>query len=290
MKQKNILLFNPYSRNDRGEQAAKELMLKLGKGDVRMVDMTAITDYNTFFRQLDDNSRVIICGGDGTLNRFLADTEGVLLPASLSYYAAGSGNDFWKDIGRKDGDDPVVLAPYIKRLPKVVINGQTRRFINGVGCGLDGRCCEVADKTRARGFNKIPYAFIAFLGLLYMYKPTGAEITVDGVTKRYDRAWLVSVMNGKGFGGGVNITPNQDRSDEAGELSSIVVSGCGRLRIMRLFPTIFSGKHLKYTDLVHIVKGHEITMCFDEPACAQIDGETFMGITELTAYSAGSGK
>ena len=33
-------------------QAMCELMLKLGKGDVRMVDMTAITDYNTFFRQL----------------------------------------------------------------------------------------------------------------------------------------------------------------------------------------------------------------------------------------------
>ena len=287
MSRRNVILFNPHSRSDRGEQAARQLMLRLGKGDVQLVDMTCVTDYRSFFSQLDAGCRVIVCGGDGTLNRFLNDIAGMALPASLCYYAAGSGNDFCKDIGQRDAQQPVELAPYIQNLPQVSVGGNKLRFLTGVGCGLDGHCCVVADRARMRGFRKIPYVLVAFLGLLYQYKPSSAEVTVDGVTTRYEKVWMMSAMKGRYFGGGIKITPDQSRSDPEGLLSAVVISGCGRLRIMTLFPSIFKAKHLQYTQYVHVVKGHEITMRFDRPVSAQVDGETFVNVQQISASSAG---
>lgn len=41
----------------------------------------------------------ILCGGDGTLNRFINDLGGVKLSCEILYFPGGSGNDFAHDIG-----------------------------------------------------------------------------------------------------------------------------------------------------------------------------------------------
>ena len=62
-------------------------------------DITEIDDYGAFFRSLRDDDRVVIAGGDGTLNRFINDTAPLRTDCGIYYFAPGSGNDFLADIG-----------------------------------------------------------------------------------------------------------------------------------------------------------------------------------------------
>ena len=40
------------------------------------------------------------------------------------------------------------IGKYLKNLPQVEVNGKKYLFLNGVGYGIDGYCCEVGDKLR----------------------------------------------------------------------------------------------------------------------------------------------
>ena len=52
---------------------------------------------------LEGDDSIIICGGDGTLNRFVNAIYDLNTDKEILYYAAGSGNDFLRDIDGVDG-------------------------------------------------------------------------------------------------------------------------------------------------------------------------------------------
>ncbi len=278
-----FVIFNPLSGNGRGEVQARELEAKLG-GNVEFVDITKISSYADFFCGVTQNDKIIICGGDGTLNRFVNDTQGLDIPTSVYYYPTGSGNDFAKDIGF-DGGAPVCIDKYIVGLPAVSVNGMERVFINGVGYGIDGYCCEVGDKIRATSDKPVNYTSIAIKGLLFHYKRTKATVTVDGVIKEYKNVWIAPTMHGRYYGGGMMPTPKQDRLNADGKLSVMLMHGSGKLKTLMVFPSLFKGEHIAKTKMVEVLEGKEITVKFDRPTALQIDGETVLGVTEYTAKS-----
>lgn len=227
----------------------------------------------------------MIAGGDGTLNRFINDADGLSLPAEIYYYAVGSGNDFLHDLGKKPGDAPCRITEYLRDLPIAEVNGKRYRILNGVGYGIDGYCCEVGDKLRETAPSKqINYAGIAIKGLLFHYTPKNAVVTVDGVAHSFKKAWLAPTMNGRYYGGGMMPTPDQHRGNPDGTVSTMVMAGSGKLRILMIFPSIFKGEHIKHQKVVHVLTGHTITVEFDRPTALQIDGETILGVTKYTVY------
>ena len=268
--------------------AAEGLSLPSGEeGTVVPYDLTAITDYAAFFASLDPTDPVILSGGDGTLNCFINSTEGVDIPNPLYYVPGGSGNDFLRDLNRTAEDGALLLTPYLRDLPIVEINGKRLRFLNNVGFGIDGYCCEVGDAQKEKKPDKpVNYTAIAITGLLFHYKPTTATVTVDGVTHTYRKAWLAPTMKGRCYGGGMFAAPAQDRLDPDGKLSVMVFYGKGRLRTLMAFPSIFKGEHIKHTGMVAIHEGKDIRVTFDAPRAVQIDGETVLGVTEYHAYAA----
>ena len=225
-----------------------------------------------------------MCGGDGTLNHFINDTDGLKYTIPLYYYPTGSGNDFWNDIGKKPGDNPVRIEQYLKDLPFVEVNGMKRRFINGIGYGIDGYCCEVGDQQRAAGNKKIDYTGIAIKGLLFHYKPTNADIEVDGQHFSYKKVWLAPSMNGRYYGGGMIATPEQDRLSKSRLLSLLIFHGSNKIATLAIFPSIFKGKHVDHKKNVEVKTGHRIKVTFDRPVALQIDGETVLNVTTYTAY------
>ena len=278
------VLYNPLAGNVDDEAFHAEIS-KVMEGDkIELYDITKI-DYKQFFPDVKEGEGVIIAGGDGTLNRFINDTADIKITAPLYYYAAGTGNDFWTDLGRKKGDKPVELTPYIKDLPTVTVNGKDYKFINGVGYGIDGYCCEVGDALKAAN-KKVNYTSIAIKGLLFHYKPALAEVTVDGVTKSYKKVWIAPTMNGRLYGGGMMPTPAQDRLNEERKVSICVFHGSGKFKTLMIFPKLFKGEHVKKVKNVEVLSGKSITVKFAKPCALQIDGETILGVTEYTVKSA----
>lgn len=281
------VLYNPLAGNGKGENAAKKLKELLNGDELTFTDMTKVSDYRALFASMPEDERVIVSGGDGTLNRFINDTEEIAFANPVYYYATGSGNDFLKDIGGNVGDKPVCIDKYLKALPTVDVKGKSYRFINGIGYGIDGYCCEVGDKLRETSDKPINYAGIAIKGLLFHYHPTSATVIVDGVEHKYKKVWLAPTMNGRYYGGGMIPTAKQDRLNKEHTVSVMVYYGSGKIKSLAVFPSIFKGEHVNHREMVEVLSGKEITVRFDSPAALQVDGETIIGVTE---YSVRTGK
>ena len=281
------VLYKPLAGNGKGENAAKKLKELLNGDELTFTDMTKVSDYRALFASMPEDERVIVSGGDGTLNRFINDTEEIAFANPVYYYATGSGNDFLKDIGGNVGDKPVCIDKYLKALPTVDVKGKSYRFINGIGYGIDGYCCEVGDKLRETSDKPINYAGIAIKGLLFHYHPTSATVIVDGVEHKYKKVWLAPTMNGRYYGGGMIPTPKQDRLNKEHTVSVMVYYGSGKIKSLAVFPSIFKGEHVNHREMVEVLSGKEITVRFDSPAALQVDGETIIGVTE---YSVRTGK
>lgn len=278
------VLYNPFAGRINDTSFYDELKNALPDDEIEYYDLTKI-DYPEFFATVKEGEGVIIAGGDGTLNRYINATDGMEITAPVYYYAAGNGNDFWTDIGRKTGDKPVELAPYIEDLPTVEVNGGKYKFINGVGYGIDGYCCEVGDKLKAAD-KKVNYAGIAIKGLLFHFEPSNAEVIADGVTYNFKKVWIAPTMNGRMYGGGMMPTPEQDRLNAERTVSLCVFHGSGKLKTLMIFPSLFKGEHVKKVKHVKIISGKKITVRFDKPCALQIDGETVLNVTEYTVTSA----
>lgn len=278
---KGYVIYNPLAGNGTAEEDAKLLQLVLNE-DLERYDMTRITNYEAFLSGIAKEDYLVIVGGDGTLNRFINDTGGMDIPQEILYFPTGSGNDFARELNANG--NPVTITRYLKNLPSVEVNGKTYRFINGVGFGIDGYCCQVGDELKKIPGKKVNYTGIAIKGLLFHFSPRNAKVTVDGRVYSYKKVWIAPTMYGKYYGGGMIPTPEQDRS--SGKLSLMLFHGAGRLRTLCVFPSIFKGTHIKHTNMVTVHTGQEITVEFDRPTPLQIDGETILDVTSYTASAA----
>ena len=276
-----IVLYNPLSNNRRGEEDTKKLESIVNDATLEYCDLTKIDDVASFLSEIPAEKEVILSGGDGTINRFINAISGMDLDREIYYFATGTGNDFLTDIGVEKGEVLVPVKKYIVNLPVVEVKGKRYKFLNNVGFGIDGYCCEEGDRQRAAGEQKINYTAIAIKGLLGKYKRVNAKVTVDGVTRTYSNVWLAPSMNGRYVGGGMMACPEQDRLCEDGKVSVMVMHHKSKLKTLFVFPSIFKGTHVKHTEMVEQFKGYEVEVEFDKPTALQIDGETF---TEVTSY------
>lgn len=280
------VLYNPLSSTGTGEDKAHKLEKYLQDYRVEFRSLLDIPDKRVFLRDLDPDVIPVITGGDGTLSFFVNELHGENPTRDIYYYPAGTGNDFLNDLNRTGDTEPFLLNPYITDLPKIHFNGETHTFINGVGYGIDGYVCEEGDRVRKKTGKPINYTAAALKGLLYAYKRTNATVTVDGQTYQYQHVWMTPTMLGRFFGGGMMCAPGQDRLNPDGTVSLMVMRCPSKLRTLLLFPSIFTGKHVKATRVVTVFKGHHIQVRFDRPTALQIDGEVFSGVSEYTVTTA----
>lgn len=279
MKSEYRILYNPCAGSGRGETETKNLATILEDSSLSFYNMTQIENYTELFATFTPEDKVVISGGDGTLNRFINDTRDMEIKNDIYYFATGSGNDFLHDIGKEKGSTPFCINEYLKDLPEVFVNGKKYLFINGIGYGIDGYCCEAGDMQRSRSDKPVNYTAIAIKGLLFHYRPVNAVVTVDGKRHTYRKVWLAPTMNGRYYGGGMMCAPTQDRLSADNKVTTIVMYGTGKIKTLAVFPSIFSGNHIKHKEMVDVLSGHDITVEFDKPTALQIDGETISGVT-----------
>ncbi len=272
------LLFNPKSKNGKSSEVVENI-----RKENENLEEISVLDKETYlnvYSKLTKDDEVLLVGGDGTLNHFINEFKDKEFPCKVYMYASGTGNDFFNDVKDKVENNRVLLNDLIKNLPTVKVNDKKYLFINGVGYGIDGYCCEKGDELQAKSDKPVNYTGIAIKGLLFHYKAPNAKVTVDGITKEYKRVWLAPTMKGKYYGGGMMVAPNQDRENKDNSVTTVVMHGSGKLKTLMVFPSIFKGEHVKHTKMVDVMVGHHVVVEFDKPTALQIDGETIKNVTK----------
>lgn len=79
---RTYILYNPLAGNGTCKQKAEQLALQYA--DAVLHDITRIKDYSAFLAPLDTADALVLCGGDGTLCRFVNETTWTFCRAKRS--------------------------------------------------------------------------------------------------------------------------------------------------------------------------------------------------------------
>ena len=216
---------------------------------------------------------LVVVGGDGMAHLGANAVAGTRTP--LGIVAAGSGNDIARELGlpvldAESAARSVVLhfkSPRPVDAAKVTTAaGETRWFLGVLAAGLDAVINERANGWRwPRGRARY---VLATLRELPLFRPRHYRLTLDQ-TSLQNRFVLVTVANCASYGGGMRVCP--EASPDDGQLDVLTVDPLSRLRLLRLFPRLFAGTHVR-EPAVHIQRASKIRI--DAPGLvAYADGE-----------------
>ena len=185
-----------------------------------------------------DFTEIWIVGGDGTLNYFINHYPNVSLPVSI--FKGGSGNDFhwmlYSDLSLEQQMDKVLNGSPIA-IDLGICN--SHYFLNGVGIGFDGAIVkDLLGKKKVAG--KASY-LLAILKNIVGYTEKPCAIELGGFTFSQS-CFMISVANGKRYGGGFKVAPKADLTD--GLLDISIVGKIPPLKRLKYLPVIEKGEHL----------------------------------------------
>jgi diacylglycerol kinase (ATP) len=274
-----LLVFNPHAANGRAIRllprvreamerfAAVDLLATRGPGDAqRRVAETDLTGYDG----------LVAAGGDGTLfevlNGMYAHPRERRRP--LGVVPVGTGNAFARDLGLLPGDweKSVALIGRRRLQPTDVGRVVPDRgeapyvFLNIVGAGLPVDAMKAAKKLKFLGRSAYSAAALWCAMVLETY-PLAIEI--DGNRMEED-ALFIEVSNTRYTGTSFLMAPAAQADD--GLLDVTVVRRLPRRRLLRLFPTIYRGRHVDY-DEVFTCRAQSVRIAAPENLLLAPDGE-----------------
>jgi diacylglycerol kinase (ATP) len=214
---------------------------------------------------------LVVVGGDGTVNLAVQHLAGTGVP--LGVVPAGTGNDFATSLGipqlEPERAADVIAAGVVRRIDLArvsSVDGDPRFYVTVLASGFDSRVNDRANRMRfPRGDSRYRIAILLeFLRLA----PIPYRVTVDDVDL-VGPFVMASVGNTRTYGGGIPICPDADPGD--GRLDVTVVSASGRLRLLRLLPTVYRGTHVEHPEVTTLRGRHVRLEAADVTAYADGD-------------------
>lgn len=211
-------------------------------------------------------------GGDGTLNEvvngMMTRNDSRKFPIGL--ITGGTGNSFMHDVNCLD---PIVASRRIieGKSRKIDIfscdaNGQIFYGFNIMGWGIPTEANVLADKLRWMGSQRYNFASIVEV---IRHKKRFARVTIDGSSIAADFAFIIG-CNTIHTGKGMQMAPLARLSD--GLIDLIIVRKVPRIKLLKLFPKIFSGRHIG-DPAVDYRQVKEFSIIPEENKQLNIDGE-----------------
>ena len=80
------VLYNPKAGPQNNAEDLKRLESAVNGAELRFIDILQIKDYSEFLSGLEEDDFIILSGGDGTLNRFVNDMEGIDFNNDILYF------------------------------------------------------------------------------------------------------------------------------------------------------------------------------------------------------------
>ena len=150
-----------------------------------------------------------------------------------------------------------------------------RFFCCVAGVGLDGEVARRANRLprwlRGNGGYVLSLAPTIFTFSSFPLKILTRETNADEWTMRSNRPTLLAVFaNTPLYGGGMRVAPEAKMDD--GLLDVCNVGAVGPLRLFRLFPTVYSGRHLHVRE-VEYFHSSRLRVETEQPMDVYADGE-----------------
>lgn len=249
------LLGNPTARGGEAQlQDVVDAFVRRGV-EVTVVEARTVSDARTGAQRAVEEgaARLVAVGGDGVVHlavNAVAESETVLGVVPL-----GTGNDFARALGLLDGDidvqvqralaDPVAVDA-IRTDHGWVATVATLGFSGDVTARANGLAWP-------RGQSRYTLATLLQLPRL---RTLTVAVEVDGRRVGGDTT-LLAVGNTAFFGGGMRICP--DASPDDGQLQVVNIGDVPRRTFLRVFPRVFSGRHVRRTE-VSAASGASVTI------------------------------
>lgn len=209
-------------------------------------------------------------GGDGTLNEVLNGIIGS--DSSLAVIPAGSGNDFARTLY---GDIKLsnILEDLIYGEDKVidVARLNNKYYLNISSIGFDASVVNNARNYKKYKFisGSMAYA-MGIVKSLFTFKPMELIFKVEENEVK-GNMYLISVANGKCYGGGIKIAPNAKIDD--GLLDVYAIKKPKIHRLIRFLPKVVKGKDTSHIEEIKYIKCKKIHVRATQEATVNIDGE-----------------
>jgi diacylglycerol kinase (ATP) len=200
---------------------------------------------------------LVVVGGDGMVHLGVNAVAGTATP--LGVVPAGTGNDVPRELGL-----PAQVGPAVHAIAAALAHGEVRR-VDAVRCagssgtrwfgGVLAAGFDAVVNARANGWadgwgwprGSARYT-LAVLRELPSFRQRDYRLELDGVRVETS-ALIVAVANVAAYGGGMRIAPGALPDD--GLLDVVVAGPIGRAEFVRVFPRVFSGRHVEHPG-VHV--------------------------------------
>lgn len=248
------LLTNPMAGHGNAPHAAERAVARFQECGV---DVTEIVGRDpTHARELVDEAlahgtdALVVAGGDGVISLALQSLAHSSIP--LGIIPAGTGNDHAREYGIPVGDPAaavdVIVAGHTETIDLGHIRGAdgTETWFGTIAAtGFDSLVSDRVNRMRwPHGRMRYNLAIVAELSQLH---PLPFRLVLDGEREIVTDLTLAAFGNTRSYGGGMLICPGADHAD--GMLDITMVSSGSRLKLVRLFPTIFKGTHVELDEV-----------------------------------------
>ncbi len=238
-RRKALVILNGNARHgsrlaDRVEEALAErgigfLPVRLKKSD----DASAVIDLHAA-----EVDRVIVGGGDGTLNRAARGLMASGLP--LGILPLGTANDLARTLGIPadvDAAIDVIAAGRTRAIDVGEVNGSP--FFNVASVGFSAELAQNLTREAKRKWGVAGYALTA-AKVLWKSKPFGATLAY-GMKEEHVHTLQVAVGNGHYYGGGMKVAA--DARPDDGNLDIYSLEVMHWLELPAMLPMLRSGTH-----------------------------------------------
>lgn len=293
-----IFIINPIAGNGRAKKIYQKLKKNASYQKLQVVSY--YTQYKGHAEELTDKLQtiheglmidaIIVIGGDGTMHEVLNGLKNKPIP--VSFIPGGSGNDFARGCSIPKNPDEVIKNVIHNKhtmdywLGVYDVNNRKKRFfVNCLGFGFDAVVARSANKSRFKKlFNQLHLGTVIYILTLIreliFFRSIPLTIEMDNDCKHFDRCFLLTINNHPYLGGGMKINPKAVNHKD--HLSILVVDSISKWKVLLLFGTVFTGKHLSFKE-VETFHANKIVVSSDTPIPFQADGET--GNTQYSIIS-----
>lgn len=245
------LIVNPTAGRNTGARIGAEAATRLAAHGHRIVDLSGMDAVHASARArtamgAGEIDRLVVAGGDGMVNLGVNLCAGTDIP--LGIIAAGTGNDIARELGLPVRDAAEAVERIERGRPRRIDVGRTDlpdgtaiRFVGVLAAGFDAVVNERANTWRwPKGQMRYN---LAILRELPGFRAIPYVLTLDG-ERLETEAMLVAVGNAPAYGGGMRVVPTAEFDD--GILDVLVLSRISIPEFLRVFPTVFSGRHVEH--------------------------------------------